>query len=64
MSHELQNLVNFLKANPGYVYVNPDGTHLFALVGPEQKLMVAVVPDGFDKMTDEEINAYIQKLLS
>jgi hypothetical protein len=63
MSREMENLVKYLKANPGYVYINPDGTHMFALVGPEEKLMVAMSPKNFNEMTENEINVFIQNLL-
>lgn len=64
MSSELQNLVQMLKTNPGYVYVNPEGTYLFALVGPEEKLMVAAAPmRNLHEMSQTELDEFIVKLL-
>ena len=65
MSAELANLIQMLKSNPGYVFITPDGTRLFALVGPEEKLMVATcLVKNFNDMTEDEVNQFIQNLLS
>lgn len=64
MSSELHELMEMLKSNPGYAYITPDGTRLIALVGPQQKLMVAAcLLKPFNMMSDEEINEFIQNLL-
>ena len=64
MSYELEEVVQTLKANPGHVFINPDGTHLFALVGPEEKLMIASSLKDLNAMSEEEVNTFIQNILS
>ena len=61
---QIEQIVHMLKANPGMVYINPEGTTLFALVGPEEKLM-CIMPKGktFNEMTDAEINETVVSAL-
>lgn len=60
----LDDLMLLLKSHPGYVYITTDGTRLFTLVGPEQKLMCATcLTKNFHDMTDDEIEKFILKFL-
>ena len=62
---DFELIVETLKANPDHIYITSDGTKLFMLVGPEQKLMfVQAVNKNFNAMTEDEINTMIQNLLS
>lgn len=63
MSSELNALVQVLKSNPGYVYVNPEGTHMFALVGPEEKLMVFASKIDLRELNQTELESLLVRIL-
>jgi hypothetical protein len=63
MSDELNALVTLLKSNPGYVYVNPEGTHMFALVGPEKKLTVFASRIDLSEKSQPELETILVRIL-
>ena len=55
MPTELMVLADYLEKNPGTIYVNPEGTYMFALVGPEKKLTAIASPvRNLHEATDQE----------
>jgi hypothetical protein len=64
MSREMEDLLDLLKSVPNQVLLSDDGTRLYSLVGPDDKLMVAFCGSkNFQDMTEEEVNEFIQNLL-
>lgn len=56
MTKELQFLADTLRSCPGSIYVNPEGTYLFAVVGPEKKLTAVAAPvRNLKEMTEQEL---------